>query len=56
MSKKMGRPTLKPKDRRSKRVSLRLTPAEYRQIVEEARADGLTVTAYLLRLWKESKR
>ena len=56
MGKKMGRPPKKAKDRRSKRVSLRVTPAEYRQIIMEAQAEGLSVTAYLLRFWKESKR
>ena len=55
MSKKMGRPPKKAKDKRSKFAVLRLTPAEHREIVKEARKAGLSISAYILKFWKQSK-
>jgi predicted HicB family RNase H-like nuclease len=51
--KKMGRPTKKAKDRRSRPVALRVTPADHRQLVEDARAAGLSISAYLLECWRK---
>ena len=55
MGKKMGRPPKKAKDRRSKPVALRMTPAEHKQLIADARAEGVSISAYLMRCWQESK-
>jgi len=51
--KKMGRPLKKAIDRRSKPVTLRVTPTDHRQLMKDARAAGLSVSAYLLRCWQK---
>jgi predicted HicB family RNase H-like nuclease len=51
--KTMGRPPKKAKDRRSKPVALRVTPADHRQLVKDARAAGLSISGYLLECWRK---
>ena len=51
--KKMGRPKKKAKDVRSKPVTLRMTPADHKQLMRDADADGLSVSAYLETCWKK---
>jgi len=52
---KMGRPPLPASERCTKRVNLRLTPAEYRTLRAEARAARIGMATYLVRMWRESK-
>jgi predicted HicB family RNase H-like nuclease len=49
----MGRPPKKATDRRSKPVALRVTPSDHRQLMKDARAAGLSVSAYLLECWQK---
>jgi hypothetical protein len=51
----MGRPPKKAKDRRSKPVALRVTPAEHKQLLDESRAAGFSISAYLLDCWRKAK-
>ncbi len=53
--KKMGRPKKKAKDVRSKPVTLRMTPADHKQLMKDARASGLSVSAYLETCWKKAR-
>jgi predicted HicB family RNase H-like nuclease len=50
---KMGRPPKKAKDRRSKPVTLRMVPAEHRELVSDAKAAGLSISEYLLTCWRK---
>ena len=50
--KKMGRPPLPPAQRASKRVNVRLTPAEYVRLKSQAGTAGLPMATYLIRVWK----
>lgn len=43
---KMGRPALKPQDRRSCIVRVRLKPAEYKRLQKAAAAAGKPVSEY----------
>jgi len=52
--KKMGRPPLKPKDRRTALITLRLKAADRDLLEKEAKAKGLTVSSYLLYCWKKA--
>ena len=54
--KKMGRPLKKPKDRLSEIVTLRMTPAEHKQLMKDAHDSGLSVSVYLQTCWKKSKK
>ena len=51
--KKMGRPPLKPSERRSIEVNVRMTPGEKRAIDQEARATGATASEILMRPWRK---
>ncbi len=51
----MGRPRKKTKDMRSKPVTLRMIPADHRQLMIDARASGLSVSAYLEACWKKAR-
>jgi uncharacterized protein (DUF1778 family) len=51
--KKMGRPTKKPKDRRTAIITLRLTDADRALLLKEAKAKGLSISSYLLNCWKK---
>lgn len=52
----MGRPPLPKADRRSKDVKAKLTPSEYRALVKDARAAGMTLGGYLRDLWLRSRK
>jgi predicted DNA binding CopG/RHH family protein len=43
----MGRPPIPKAERRSKRIELRLSAAELRQLERKARAKGLNVSEFL---------
>lgn len=51
----MGRPPKKAKDRLSEIVTLRMTPTEHKQLMRDARAAGLSVSAYLLDCWRKAR-
>ena len=54
--KRMGRPPKKAKDRLSEIVTLRMTPAEHKQLMRDARAAGLSVSAYLQECWRKVRK
>ncbi len=47
MKKRMGRPPKPKMERRSKRVELRMSSAEYRKLEQKAKAKGLSVSEFL---------
>lgn len=49
VKKRMGRPPKPKADRRSMRLELRLSRAEYDEFEKKARAEGLTVSEFLRR-------
>ena len=51
--KRMGRPTLKPKYRRTAIITLRLTGADRGLLAKEAEAKGMSISSYLLYCWKK---
>jgi hypothetical protein len=51
--KKMGRPRLNPKDKRSAVITLRLTQEERELLEKEANAQSLSVSSYLLKCCKK---
>jgi len=53
--KKMGRPPLKPKDRRTAVTTLRLTETDRKLLVKEAEAKGMSISNYLLYCWKKAR-
>lgn len=53
--KKMGRPPLKAKDKRTALVSLRLKETERDEFEKEAKARGLSISNYLLECWQKSR-
>ncbi len=53
--KKMGRPTLKPKDRRTAIITLRLTGADRGLLAKEAETKGMSISSYLLYCWKKGQ-
>jgi predicted HicB family RNase H-like nuclease len=55
MSKKMGRPPKKAKDKHSRPVSMRLTPSQHKKLIVDARAAGLSISAYLIDCWQKVK-
>ncbi len=52
---KMGRPPLKPEDRRSVKISIRITPGEVARLDAEARRLGLPVGEVLMLPWRKGK-
>jgi predicted HicB family RNase H-like nuclease len=52
---KMGRPPKKAKDKLSEIVTLRMTPADHKQLLKDARASGLSVSAYLQACWQKAR-
>jgi len=44
---RMGRPPKAPEDKQSYRVTVRLTPAEYKKLVGKAEKAGLSLSAYI---------
>ncbi|MCP4256634.1 MAG: hypothetical protein GY774_03795 [Planctomycetes bacterium] len=53
--KKMGRPPLKEKDRRTALVTLRLKPSEHKQLEQDAKAKCLSLSSYILECWKKAR-
>jgi uncharacterized protein (DUF1778 family) len=53
--KKMGRPALKEHDRRTKIVTLRLKNSERKDLGQDAKAKGLSISDYLLECWQKSR-
>jgi hypothetical protein len=53
--KKMGRPPLKPKDRRTSVTTLRLTESDRALLAKEAEAKGMSISNYLLYCWKKDR-
>lgn len=51
----MGRPPLKAKDRRSKVFTIRFTHEEYRDLISDAKAAGVTITELLRQCWKRAR-
>lgn len=52
---KMGRPPKPKAEKQSERIAVNVTRAEYRAIVEDAKAAGLSLSAYLLNCWKKGR-
>ncbi len=52
---KMGRPPLKEKDKRTKIVTLRLKPSERKELAQDAKVKGLSISNYLLECWQKSR-
>lgn len=53
--KKMGRPPLKEKDKRTKIVTLRLKNSERKELGQDAKSKGLSISDYLLECWQKSR-
>jgi predicted HicB family RNase H-like nuclease len=54
--KRMGRPPKKAGERLSEIVTLRMTPAEHKKLMEDARESGLSVSAYLQACWRKVRQ
>ena len=52
---KMGRPPKKAKDKLSEIVTLRVTPSDHKQLISDADASGLSVSAYLQACWQKAR-
>ena len=52
----MGRPPLEEKDKRTKIVTLRLKPLERKELAQDAKVKGLSISNYLLDCWKKARR
>jgi hypothetical protein len=53
---KMGRPSLKAKNRRTALVTLRLKPSERKDLEKDAKTKGLSLSTYLLECWQRSRK
>ena len=53
--KKMGRPPLPPGKARSKVIHLRVTPAEHKAVLADAKRRGLSVRELLMHSWHRAK-
>ncbi len=53
--KKMGRPPLKVKDKRTALVTLRLKLSERKELEKDAKTKGLSLSSYLLDCWHKSR-
>ena len=53
---RMGRPPKKAKDKLSEIVTLRMTPADHKQLMTDARDSGLSVSAYLQDCWQKERQ
>jgi hypothetical protein len=49
----MGRPPLTAKDRRTALVTMRLKPNEHKQLLQDAKDEGMSLSAYLLDCWQK---
>jgi uncharacterized protein (DUF1778 family) len=45
---KAGRPPKTPEDRRSYRATVRLTPEQYRELIDGAKKAGVTLSTFIL--------
>jgi len=52
---RMGRPPKKASARRSVRIAVNVTKAEARTIAVEAKAAGLTLSAFMFDCWRKRK-
>ena len=52
---KMGRPPKKPADRLSEIVTLRMKPADHKQLMRDAEAAGLSISDYLQQCWRNRR-
>ena len=52
---KMGRPPKDVKDKLSEVVTLRMNPADHKRLKRDARASGLSLSAYLQMCWQKQK-
>ncbi len=52
---KMGRPPKTKDAKQSARIAVNVIPVEYRAIEKDAKAAGLSLSAYLLDCWKKRK-
>jgi hypothetical protein len=52
---KMGRPPLTAKDRRTALVTMRLKPNEHKQLLQDAKDEGMSLSAYLLDCWQKAR-
>lgn len=53
--KKMGRPPKKASEKRSRPVTLRMTPAEHKELIRDAGASGLSISGYLQKCWGKAR-
>ena len=53
--KKMGRPPLNPKDRRTAIVTLRLTKTDRELLEKQAASKGMSISSYLLYCWRKRR-
>ena len=51
---KMGRPPLKAEDKRTAVITLRLKRSERKQLEEDAKARGMSLSSYLLECWQKA--
>ena len=51
----MGRPVLKAKNRRSKPVTIRLTPDEHKQLLKDTQDNNLSISDYLKECWQKMR-
>ena len=54
-NKKMGRPPLIAKYKRTAIITLRLKPSDRKKLEKDAKAKGLTLSTYLLECWQKSR-
>ena len=54
--KRMGRPPKNSKDRLSEIVTLRMNRADHEQLLRDAKAAGLSVSAYLQECWQKVRQ
>ena len=53
--KKMGRPPLKPKDRRSAIITVRLTETDRDLLEKQAASKNMSISSYLLYCWRKGE-
>jgi uncharacterized protein (DUF1778 family) len=53
---KMGRPPLNEKDRRNAFITLRLKANEYKELKQDAKTEGLSLSKFLLNCWKKVRK
>jgi hypothetical protein len=50
-----GRPPVKPRVRKSARITIQLTPEERTKLMEMASAEGLSLAALIMRPWRKEQ-